>query len=287
MANYNVSNMVQFINALTSLTDGDTIDVNADLDYNDVFLDTQESIRVPTAGYATNCTINGNNHAIYNIDNTLFQQGGFNIFNVYAQHLRVNNLSFLNCNMAKAGAIFNFQFTNNTDIIFNGGVLQGKFMYAPFRCYGGSVMFNNYMITFNQSKGKLSGDTATNSVTFRFCWINFDNCELADTSGVRFILANLDTCYVKGMIKSSSTGLFSFFGGYTSNCCFNVNLGNSHNISSLDTIFSNTGDFINIVNADKVNTEEPLESTTHNILVTDAQMHDAEYLASIGFNIVS
>ncbi len=285
MANYNVSSMVQFINALTSLTDGDTIDVNADLDYNDVFLDTQESIRVPTAGYATNCTINGNNHAIYNFDNTLIRQGT-NIFNVYAQHLRVNNLSFLNCNMTKAGSVFNFQFANNEDIIFNTGVLQGRFVYAPISCYANSVLINNYMITFTQSKAQLAGQTATNSPRFRFCWINFDNCELRDISGSRFILANLDTCYVKGLIKAS-TGDFRYFGGALSDCCFNVTLGNGHDIQSLDTIFGTQGDMLNIINADKLNTAEPLESTSHHILVTDTQMHDAEYLASIGFNIVS
>lgn len=278
MATYNVSTMQQFINALSSLTDEDVIDIQNDLDYNEIVDDMTEPLRVPSTGFATNCTINGNNHAIYNLDNTRIMHGTYSsFFNVYAQHMRVNNLSMLNVNMTKAGRIFDFTVSNsNTDNRFTGGVIQGRF-YKGVPFVGDSLEIHNYMITFNNSQ--CSYGSVSNCKWF-YCWINFDRC-LADGNSAYW--SNATGCYFQGTISADSRTIVRF--SLIDNCCINIVMGNAAPYASWANFMTYTGPMVTIVNSTKLNFENPLPDTDTIKSVTDEQMHDAEYLASIGFDI--
>lgn len=285
MATFNVTSMRGFIDALTSLGDGDIINVQNDLDFNEVLTEELSTIRVPTEGYATNCTINGNDHAIYNLTDQLINR---HVFNIYAQHLRVNNLQILNYNMMfNLHTLFNFDNTGNTDNIISGGVFQGKLADGCHLIYGSGATVQYCMLTFSSgSKGCMSGYPITQSTNWKFCWVKFDGVSASDTA-VRPVFGNADTCYFEGMIRTVSDANKRLF-LQVSNCCINCSMRSAGEYSTPtlnNLVVPRSSAVLTIVNESKY-TGTQLESSDLVKWVTDSQMKDSEYLAELGFNIV-
>ncbi len=285
MATFNVTSMRGFIDALTSLGDGDIINVQNDLDFNEVLTEELSTIRVPTEGYATNCTINGNDHAIYNLTDQLINS---HVFNIYAQHLRVNNLQILNYNMMfNLHTLFQFQNLGNTDNIISGGVFQGKLADGSSLIYGASVIVQYCMATFSSgSKGCMTGYPNTQAASWKFCWVKFDGVN-ASATAVRPVFGNADTCYFEGMIRAVSDDNRRLFQNVT-NCCVNCSMRASGVYSTptlANLVLPVSSALLTIVNESKYN-GTPLESSDSVKWVTDSQMKDSEYLAELGFNIV-
>lgn len=282
MAVFNVSTMLGFIETFTQVSGGDTIEILADLDWNDVY----NTVTQQTALSSTldDLTINGNNHAMYNLANDKITSTsiGRTIFTFgNSTNIKINNLSFLNCNMgAYSGAII---YANRTTTIYNT-VVQGRFKGACF--FGGGITVKDSMLTFDHCDGRpMSGTSSGASVQWESCWIRFNDCSL--TYDNNFYVYKLKTCYLEGKISiaTSSTDP-KVFSGVEDSC---INISGYFHSPTVANFCVATGALSNIVNCSKLTSVTPLteaDSTLYVKIVTDEHMKDAEYLAGIGFNII-
>lgn len=272
--------MQGFIDALSSVESYTTLEIMNDLDFNDVVSTFRTTIRIPndgsTSNHTTDITINGNNHVIYNLDNSSVTGPMFQF--IYCSNVVFKDISFLNCHMTKTNSRM-FISLNGYPISFRNIVLQGRFNVIPFD----NSNVEDSMITFNNSTYAV-GD---NTVSYTRCWIKFDKCNVtATTSG---LIRNCNTCYFTGSLGYTNVTANTPIIYTMSNCCVNVTFTviNS-NALLLTNLFRATGDIINIINSEKFIFAVPssLEDTTNCKLVTDEQMKNAEYLATIGFDII-
>ena len=282
MAVYNVSNMRAFIEALTQVSGGDTIEVLADLNWSDVYNDVTQQISLSST--LQDLTINGNNHAIYELANDRISATGagrviFNLGN--STDIKINNLSFLNCNMgAYNGAIV---YANNTTTIYNTVVL-GRFKGACF--FGNGITVKDTMLTFDHCDGRpMSGSSAGGSSHWDSCWIRFKDCSF--TYDNSYFAHNLHTCYLEGEIGvSSSSDDPKMFNNVDDSC---INISGFFHSPTIGNFCHAVGPLPNIINCTKLTSITPLteaDSTELVKIVTDEHMKDAEYLADIGFNII-
>lgn len=282
MAVFNVSTMRGFIETFTQVSGGDTIEILADLDWNDVYTEVTQATALSST--LDDLTINGNNHAMYNLSNdritstsigrTMFTFGN-------SSNIKINNLSFLNCNMgAYNGAIM---YANRSTTIYNT-VVQGRFKGACF--FGGGITVRDSMLTFSNCDGRpLSGTSSSASVQWDSCWIRFNNCSF--TSDNNFYAYKLKSCYLEGKLGViSSSNNPKMFSGVEDSC---INISGFFDSPTIPNFCVATGALSNIINCSKLTMLTPLteaDSTLYVKIVTDEHMKDAEYLASIGFNIV-
>lgn len=283
MATYNVNTIQEFINALAGVSSGDVIEINKDLDWNDVY-ETQRTVVTVNGGEAINgLTIHGNNHAINNITKGLIS-GGTSVIEFGAStNIQIDSLSFLNCAFGTSAYRIMDCYGSCT---LKNAVIQGKFKSAMFR--GSGMYIRNSMITVSYSTGSgvFSGQGGQNC-RYVGCWILLDHCVFEYSAGAYF--SGMDTCYIEGNLGiTSGTDDPKVFGG-ANNCCINctVNPLQEPTLSGfISTFAGEAGQGANIINTDKIPQLRDLESSTWVKLVTDEQMKDAEYLASIGFDII-
>lgn len=283
MATYNVNTIQELINALAGVSSGDIIEINRDLDWNDVYETQRTSVTVNGGEAINGLTINGNNHAINNITKGLIS-GGIAIFEFGSStNIKIDSLSFLNCALSQSSYRIIDCYGSCT---LKNSVIQGKFKGAMFR--GSGMYIRDSMITANYSTGSaiFSGQAGQNA-KYIGCWILLDHCTFEYAVGGYF--SAMDTCYIEGNLGVTGAPDDPKIFNNTNNCCINctVNPLQSPTLSGFITTSSGeAGQSANIINTDKITALRDLESSQWVKLVSDAQMKDAEYLASIGFDII-
>lgn len=294
MAVRNVSNIREFIAAIEQCQANDVIEVLADLDWNEVVDNITATIKLSGGSTVSNVTINGNNHAIYNLTGGRISTSGsgVNIFqfgtsSVLASNITINNLSFLNCNMGSRTTHIIINSSGGSTTIYNA-VIQGKFKSAMFQ--GSNVIVKDSMITcsLNPNARPLTTGSASSTPKWQYCWIKLDRITWSYSSGQHFA-TNLTGCYVEGIVGiESAPNNPSMFINVDDSC---INVSTFIQQPTTDTFCSHSGDSVNIINIDKITSPTQYQlteddSTTWNKCVTDEHMKNAEYLAEIGFNII-
>lgn len=267
---YNVTTWEQFLRAFTIAhdptdTDDDVIEIMTDMDWNDVTM----SNPIYAGGKKV---INGNNHTIYNLHNgtsssPLIRNGDGNNHPFYDVTWNKINFDNLYVVLYNNGAFWG---SNTKDMIFNDCTFVCKCLKEVFRF----CTLNRCAITFENLS---ANNTPFEYVTSNFCWYNVKirKTATADTSS---IFRSMDTCYIEGKILCSASHAGSL--GQLVNCC--VNLQTDVPVYKITSASSST---ITVYNTDKIpSVTKPVDTA---IGVTDAQMHDAQYLESIGFAIIA
>lgn len=271
---YNVTTWEQFLRAFTiahdpSDTDDDVIEILADIDCNDITI----SNPVFAGGIKT---INGNNHTFYNLhDGTSTGSALINCGNNTSAHpaynITWNKLNFNNLFIVLSayGAFWGF---SGKPMIFNDCTFVCQCAKEVFR----HCTLNRCAITFENIS---ASNTPFEYVESHYCWYNVKIRKNATATTSR-MFGVTDTCYIEGRILCSATHAGVL--GTLSNCCVNVQTDVPMNRIST----AQTGIIpISIYNSDKITSVTTAD--TNVIAVTDTQMHDAEYLESIGFAIIA
>lgn len=287
---HNVSTFLELVTAFSSLGDDDVIEILADLDYNDIISDPHHKPPFvlgseDSTAPITNVTINGNNHVIHNCYRDIKQSAYF--FQIkYLNGLTVNNLSYDNVwiygNTSTDNGLWNSSDGNN--ILFNGGYFQGRSLNDIF--YGKDVTVENMMITIGGT-GRFGWDSS-HPVTWNRCWIHLDDVSYTQAASDSAFWAYFSECYIEGKLSVGGTFTNQRIFKFVDNSVINVEV----NIESNDVnVFCQASNYAvgrpNVVNIDKVTGIIDTSDTTANKCVTDTQLKDAQYLSSIGFNIIS
>lgn len=297
MATRNVTNVSTLITAIKECESNDTIEILNDIDWNDdAAYALRSSVRLGNSSATlSNVKINGNNHAIYNMNPLNIAAGTYGtfIFDVAGSQVTVENLSFLNCDFGlKETCIFGGSAVANTTI--KRAVVQGMFKYAMFKGRSGGMTIDSCMITCDRSDGRPLMASSGNSPTFKNCWIRLGSgCAF---NGNKYV-DNLDTCYIEGSVRLTPTSgtltpkIFTKVKNSCINLSFNVPHASGGQTTIDDIIEPVTGGGVNVINVEKITTDEgygvtEADSTALNKLVTDAHMKDASYLSSVGFDII-
>lgn len=305
MSVFNAANMLQFNDAIKNCADGDTIEILADLDWNDVNTDVTQTIILgnsSSVSFTTNgITINGNNHAIYNLSGNLIRGGtyGTHVYDFHGAKANINNISFLNCDFGFKDSDIIYSSGNTTNIQINDCVFQGRFKYAPFKRGGsnsGTIQLNRCMFTCNFSDAS-PFKTATGGAPslWSYCWIRLADYNAFNAGSGATYAENLFGCYIEGKlnyVSSSATNLRIF--RYVENCCLNLefNVQQTTDPDVFVTLRTPAPTAKNVINIDKISTDAgysitEASSTNINKCVTDEHMKDASYLASVGFDIIA
>lgn len=291
-----VSSFEQFVTAMRNAVDGDIITLANDLDFNGWIPPdgTTYPIHCPgTQDQLSNVTINGNGHAIYNINNN-FQESNKGLFYLHTLTNQNNcwtfkNINFLNIDQMNMNDE-NFIRSNlngmvgwtNQPIVFEDCVFQGvinsSFTYQAY--------YKRCMFTINSSTGKINSVVSNNVNYYEMCW--FWLKDVMRMSNDPFLM-NLKSCYIKGTIGARASNTNNVYFRNCDNCC--VNFEANVTISSQSKVLSNIVQPIantspkTVVNTDKLIGTSASTSTAI-IGVTDEQMHDASALFQLGFDIL-
>lgn len=270
---YNVTTWEQFLRAYTIAhdpadTDDDVIEILADIDCNDI------TISNPIYAGAIKI-INGNNHTFYNLHDgvssgsPLFRCGDGNTHTNYAVTWNKLNFDNLFIVLSVYGAFWG---ASGKTMVFND---------CTFVCQCASEVFrfctlNRCAVTFENIS---ANNTPFEYVESHYCWYNVKIRKTATATTSR-MFGIMDTCYIEGKIlcPASHAGVL----GALTNCCVNIETDVPMNRIST----AQTGTIpISIYNSDKIPSVSTADANV--IAVTDTQMHDAEYLESIGFAIIA
>lgn len=274
MARYDVSSWEQFVTAWQTATGGDIIEVNADLDVND---NIPESMIGDSRGSVPGgvVTINGNGHTIYN----LAPGGGQGVLigSDYHRH-NINSLNFQNINM-----------TNGSGNVFRGSTDGYLIAFYDCNIQGRSVTYfftycnlERCTMTLTNVNNPISGT----STDYNQCWIYLKSCRKMWHDWDLPLMRKLTTCYLKGSIVFDGIDSKSDIIEYHENCCINVAItGVSRAVAASDYAPTAHGQ-ISIINLSKLPTGTTASTDAELVAVSDSQMHDADYLSSIGFDIV-
>lgn len=275
MARYDVSTWAQFVQAWRDTIGGDIIEVNADLDVNDDIPASQ--INDHEGDNRGTVTINGNGHTLYNLSGGN-PYSGVIFDSTYQAHV-INKLNIQNMDLSRP-AFTGYQ--NSSRITFNDCNIQGRASGVPF--FTSYITFNRCTCTFTNTTSVIT----ENQCNFTYCWIYLRNCRKTwDGSGAALI-RHLNTCYIKGDVSyRNGESVYSDAVEDVQNCCFNVAI-NASQFSGVtaDYFCYNASGKLTIINTDKLPSGVRPSADAESIGVTDKQMRDATYLASIGFDIV-
>ncbi len=285
-----------FINAMNNAHDGDIILLANDLDFNTWIprAGTTYPIHCPgTQDKLSNVTINGNGHAIYNITNS-FQGTDKGLFYLHTLTNQNNcwvfkNIQFLNIDHNENNANFFRSNLNmhvnwtNQPIVFEDCVFQGV-INSPFTY---QAYYKRCMFTINSSSGKINSPISNNMNYYEMCWFWLKN--VFRMSNDPYII-NMKSCYVKGNLGPQATNTNNVFFRNCDSCCINfeanVSVSSAQN-KVLSTIVQPLVDTSpkTVVNTDKLKGTSASKSAAI-IGVTDEQMHNADALFQLGFDIL-
>ena len=291
-----VSSFEQFVTAMRNAADGDIITLANDLDFNGWIPpdDTLYPIHCPgTQDQLSNVTINGNGHTIYNINNS-FQGSNKGLFYLHTLTNQNNcwvfkNIQFLNIDQMNEGNA-NFIRTNldmmvswtNQPIVFEDCVFQGV-INSPFTY---QAYYKRCMFTINSSNGKINSVVSNYVNYYEMSW--FWLKDVMRMSNDPFLM-NLKSCYIKGTIGARASNTNNVYFRNCDSCC--VNFEANVTTSTQNKVLSNIVQPIantspkTVVNIDKLIGTSA--STSAAIIgVTDEQMHDANALFQLGFDIL-
>lgn len=276
MARYDVGTWEQFVKAWKDTVGGDIIEINADLDVNDSIpsseIDDHEGDSRGTV------TINGNGHTLYNLAGGNPYAGV--IFDSSYQRHEFNRLNFQNMDLTRP-AFMGYQVSST--VVFNDCNIQGRASGVPF--FSSYVTFNRCTCTFTNTTSIIT----ENQAMFNYCWIYLKNCHKTWGGEGAALIRHLNTCYIKGEVTygSDTSSIVSDAVEDVQNCCFNVTINAGYSGFRADYYCYNAnGAKITIINKDKLPSGTTASEDPQAIAVTDEQMHDATYLAGIGFDIV-
>lgn len=250
-----VNTWAEFLAAYENGTDG-TIELMADIDANDDL--PKRNYSKPRAK-----TINGNGHAIYNIStaqvvsNPIFS-GGYNLV--------FNNTNFYNCYRIENQPIF--WSSNSYRTQFNDCKIVGR-----------GLQYISVNATFNRCSFVWSGVTsvgAGDALSFYNSLVKIDHRRASNSANRYF--GTLNNSYIEGKFEQTADGTFNI--NLTANT-LESSVINIETSATSSTFLSGTKSVYNKTKAPNFTDSGNCEG------VTDAQLKNAEYLASIGFNIVT
>lgn len=276
MARYDVSTWAQFVQAWRDTIGGDIIEVTADLDVNDDIPSSQ--INDHEGDNHGTVTINGNGHTLYNLSGGN-PYSGVIFDSTYQLHV-FNKLNLQNMDLSRP-AFLGYQ--TSSRVTFNDCNIQGRASGVPF--FNGFITFNRCTCTFTNTTSIIT----ENQGNFVNCWIYLKNCHKTWGGEGAALIRHLNTCYIKGDVTygSDTSSIVSDTVEDVQNCCFNVTVNAGYSGFRADYYCYNAnGAKITIINIDKLPSGTTASEDPQAIAVTDAQMKDADYLASIGFDIV-
>lgn len=287
---HNVSTFLDFITALSNLGNDDVIEILNDLDFNDIISDGHHQPPYvlgseDSTAPISNVTINGNNHVIHNCYRDITTSAYF--FQIkFVDGLIINNLSYDNVWIYGSSLTDNglWNSTNGQNVLFNGGYFQGRSLNKII--YGTGITVQNMMITIG-GRGRFGFDSS-HPVLWERCWIHLDDVKYKQIVWDSVLWSHCNQCYFEGKLtvegEFSNQRIFSF----ASNSVINVTMHiRSDDVDTFCGASSQATGRPNVINIDKVDIITDTTDTTVNKCVTDAQLKDAEYLYSIGFNIIS
>lgn len=291
-----ISSFEQFVTAMRNAVDGDIITLANDLDFNGWIPPdgTTYPIHCPgTQDQLSNVTINGNGHAIYNIGNS-FQGSDKALFYLHTLTNQNNcwvfkNIQFLNINQSNHDSS-SFIRSNlnlmvnwtNYPVVFEDCVFQG-IINSPFTH---QVYYKRCMFTINSSTSKFNSTISNNVNYYDMCWFWLKN--VMRMSNDPFLM-NLRSCYIKGTIGAIAANTNNVYFRNCESCCvnFEANLTTSTQNKVLSNVVQPIVDTSpkTVVNTDKLKGTSASKNAAI-IGVTDEQMHNADVLFQLGFDIL-
>lgn len=268
MATFNVSTWSEFVTAYTASSgissDPDIIEIMTDLDVNT----NPPTATISAGGWKT---INGNFHTIWNlapggiISSVIITSNGNRT--ITWNKINFNNIAYLENNAVFSGP-------SSYPMVFNDCTFVAKvqrlFSYA----------------TLNRCAVTMTGSTTQHQpmsgVTANYSWIHYEHKRQNDNASGEF--SGLNTCYIEGKITATFTTANYPFQIATNpqSCVFNIDIDDPLKCS-IDTGSSTIS--VSVFNSDKI---VNYTGTRTNIVgVTDTQLRNAEYLDSVGFDIVT
>ena len=280
MATINVDSWDSFVNALTTAHDDDVINVTSNIDAQYYMETFTRAIHIT----ASNLTIEGNEYTIKNITNINFGNTDYlDVFIFAGNNIKINNLNFSNVWLTSKNTCFASSNSNTVgNVTFSGCTINIRTKYPIFI---GGITVNNCMITFNQCTGNIgNGQNAVTSAHYEYCWIRFNGWrEVPSLSFPAF--RYLKRCYLEGDLAFHDNENVRYLFGCSS-CCVNVSC-EIRGFTNLDELIEVSSEaLVNVINKTKIPALINEPETDKNKIVTDAQMKDSEYLASIGFDII-
>ena len=278
MARYDVSTWEQFVEAWKNTSGGDIIEINADLDVNDAIPDSEIDDREGAVSGGV-VVINGNGHTLYNLTGGN-PYAGVIFDSTYHAH-QFNKLNFQNMDLTRPAFL---GYSSASYVLFNDCNIQGRASGVKF--FSGYNTFNRCTCTFTNTNSVITD----NNGNFTYCWIWLKGCHKTWDGEGAALVRHLNTCYIKGDVTyRNGESVYSDAVEDVQNCCFNVTV----NASQFDGAAANyfcynaNGSKITIINKDKLPSGTTASDDPQAIAVTDEQMKNASYLASIGFDIVT
>lgn len=244
----------EFIDAVKA---GGTVEVDSDIDFNEYIFTQSNNITM-----SGETTINGNGHTLLNL-----QQGtGNRIFTFTNTNNIINNLKIRNVNCPSIPLFYHSGSTTSHNVL-NECEISG-YIYELFE--------QNYSYNYlDVTKCSLN---INRFVGFRGnlidCYIVFNNY-IGATIDQIYLGGSMRNCYVKGEIAiTRNSSIPTTF----RNTCFNLKITGGYSVNMNSALQP-----ISVVNKDKI--EGALTTTTYIVPVTDEQMHSAQELFDVGFNI--
>ena len=267
MAEYKVSTWKDFVNAYTTAEAPEetkrTIEIMADLDCNDMPF----SNPISNPGNLE-LIINGNQHNIWNIS-TESVVGGALIRNGSNKVLTWNKINFGNINRIENYTIFSGNSSRVMEFYDCTFVGKGFSLANDSRFYRCAITWT----------GRRGDGVVTQRVSYYNCWLHFEIVRTKQNTNIDFNY--LDSCYLEGKIDGADDTITS--AGSIASTIENSVINVESNLTR--TKITQSTQYISVFNTTKMP-----NSTSDNANlkgVTDDQMKDANYLSSIGFNIIT
>lgn len=263
----------QFVNAYETpqgtQADPHVIEIMADLDAASSITDNYNA----DMGGTRYKQISGNYHGISNIAT----QTTFNDTIFTGSHVTWDKCNFVNVYRNNQYPIF-FGDSSNAPV-FNDCTFQGQGICICGQGnmsanYTGRGIFNRCVITWRQVGTSYTG-ACFGSASFSYCYLDI---EIGTSAAGNYDIRSLISSYVKGKISGDTTGRRTAMIGSCSDSVININ-------TDLDYTLVSTPVMLSVYNTDRLTGN--ITGTNNVIGVSDAQLKDAAYLASIGFNIIA
>lgn len=262
-----VTTWAQFKAAYTAAegteSDPHIIEIMADLNCNDDPL---------TSGLSSGNyykVINGNYHKIDNLST----QTVVNAVLLHGRYVTYNKCNFVNMLRNENYSFFGGSYSDYSQV-FNDCTIQGK-GYA----ITGSGIFTRCVISWESARtygGHLIGC---------YCYYCYITINYKRDSTSNYDISYIANCFVRGKLEGASGNTSGWhLVGTAVNSCINVDTDLNYPLGL--TGQSGASSITSVYNTDKM-TGTIADQSSYNIKpVTDAQMRDAAYLASIGLNII-
>lgn len=250
-----VNTWAEFLAAYENGSD-ETIELMSDIDANE---------DIPKRNYTKPIgkTINGNGHTIYNISTGVVVSNP--IFSG-AHALVFNNTNFYNCYRIENQPIF---WSSNTF----------RTQFNDCKIVGRGLQYISINATFNRCSFVWSGVSsvgAGSALSFYNSWLKIDH--IRDSNSTSSYFGTLNNSYIEGSFAQKAEGTFTL--KITANT-FESSVINIETSATNAAFLSGTTSVYN-------KTRQPNFTDSGNCIgVTDSQLKNADYLASIGFNIVT